>query len=388
MPRTRDYLLNVRFPTGGIRTHLKYLDVLAPRTASDPAPVLVCPDDAEGAALASTLGIPPERFASPRAKSPVDLALAIVRGCRESGARVIHSHGFTAALIAMPAVLLFRARHVVTVHDLVTPGLLEQAGKIRACVLGLVLRRAYAVHAVSEDCAASLDTLPFMRNASNVVTIPNGIDTSQFSNVVATDLRRLCGVGDETFLVGFFGRFMGQKGFRTLIDAIEIANQHPGVPKMLVICSGGGGFVREDRAYLDAKGLSSQFRFLDHVENVAPLIAGVDAVAMPSRWEAYGLLAAEVLTVGTPLVASTCSGLREVTRGTPARTFPPGDAKALCEALIAEAMSPSKESAREFAAIARQRFDFTTNAKRIRELLAAADKGMRLAEIAVPRPTA
>jgi glycosyltransferase involved in cell wall biosynthesis len=54
---------------------------------------------------------------------------------------------------------------------------------------------------------------------------------------------------------------------------------------------------------------------------------------MPSLWEAYGLIAAEALLVGCPVIASDCIGLREVTRDTPALTVRLKDAKSLADAM-------------------------------------------------------
>jgi glycosyltransferase involved in cell wall biosynthesis len=44
-------------------------------------------------------------------------------------------------------------------------------------------------------------------------------------------------------------------------------------------------------------------------EDLAPYYAHADAVAVPSRWEGYGLVAAEALSYGTPVIASRVGGL-------------------------------------------------------------------------------
>ena len=52
--------------------------------------------------------------------------------------------------------------------------------------------------------------------------IPNGIDTQRFARATPIDIRREQRLGAETALIGFFGRFMAPKGFRTLVDAVEL----------------------------------------------------------------------------------------------------------------------------------------------------------------------
>ena len=69
---------------------------------------------------------------------------------------------------------------------------------------------------------------------------------------------------------------------------------------------------------------------------MASALKGVDLVAMPSRWEACGLLAMESLSAGVPIVGSNCEGLGEVLEGSPAKRVPVGDVRALVDALVEE----------------------------------------------------
>jgi len=379
MNTNRDYLLVVRYPTGGIRTHIKYAAQLSPPCPDAPHPVLVCPDDAEGKALRQALGLNLDRFESQHATSAVDLLFATFRAARKWRPAVIHSHGFTSAICASPSTLLRGVRHVITVHDVVTPGLVARTPKFGLLLLGLVLRFSYAVHAVGEDCATSLRALPFMRHARNLITIRNGINVQQFTSVTPADLRTKLSLEQDCVLVGFFGRFMAQKGFRTLVDAMRFVIDAAGTKRIVVIAVGSGAFIREDKDYIKSKGLSDSFFFLDAVENPASLIAGVDMVAMPSRWEAYPLLAAEVLCLGVPLIASNCIGLREAVRDTPAISLDPDNPERLAQAISEEAINSSKVVFANFVETAIQRFDFRPNAALIQRLLIDAQRGASLA---------
>lgn len=365
----RFYLLVVRFPTGGIRTHLKYFTALAPARQAQLQPVLLCPEGHEGEALAQTLGLPPELTLSKGVRSLPDMARAAWHASRRFGVRLIHSHGFSSAAIATPAAVLHRRAHLVTAHDVITGGVLERTSAFERHGLGFAMRTADVVHAVSGDCAETIRLLPFMKSARNIVVIPNGIDPRQFRHVQRRNVRAELNLDANTFLIGFFGRFMAQKGFRTLVDAVRLLQAAPHQPDVMVLAVGRGGFIREDKDYIQSLGLTSRFRFMDAVEDPAPLISAVDCVAMPSRWEAYGLLAAEVMALGVPLLASTCIGLREVTANTPARTFPPQDPGQLAAAINAEIADRSRERATDFAAEALRRFDFTPSAARIAELI-------------------
>ena len=103
--------------------------------------------------------------------------------------------------------------------------------------------------------------------------------------------------------------------------------------------------------------------------NIAGTIKGLDVVAMPSLWEACGLLAMEAMAAGAPLIGTNCVGLREVLRNTPAKMINLGDSKALSKAILEEMNVPSKQIADAFAAEASVRFDVRRQAHEMEVVL-------------------
>src|SRR4029453_8903372 len=87
-------------------------------------------------------------------------------------------------------------------------------------------------------------------------TILNGIDVRAFAAGEPRDLRAELKIGEHQALVGFFGRFMAQKGFRYLVDALEILKRDPTLSRQPVVAAfGAGGFVREEMAEIERRGL-------------------------------------------------------------------------------------------------------------------------------------
>ncbi|TVS19761.1 MAG: glycosyltransferase, partial [Gammaproteobacteria bacterium] len=131
---------------------------------------------------------------------------------------------------------------------------------------------------------------------------------------------------------------------------------------------GWGGFIREDYAYLESLGLNDHFLQLEATNEPGSWMKSVDVVAMPSRWEACGLLGMEALCAGAPIVGTTCIGLREVLAGSPAPMVKPGDVRGFAEALLETAAPCSRAHFVEYQPIAMERFSVGRPAGELRAL--------------------
>jgi glycosyltransferase involved in cell wall biosynthesis len=182
-------------------------------------------------------------------------------------------------------------------------------------------------------------------------------------------LRNELELDNDVFLIGFLGRFMAPKGFFYLVEAIDILLQRNDLPRRpLVLMFGEGGWFRAEMRSIQKKGLEGYFLSMPFTPNVASTIKALDVVTMPSLWEACGLLAMETLICGTPLIGSNCIGLREVLRGTPAKTVPKADADALAQALLQEMKMNRKEIFMSFRKTAAEKFDVTNTSQHILNL--------------------
>jgi glycosyltransferase involved in cell wall biosynthesis len=277
---------------------------------------------------------------------------------------LMHSQGFTAGVQSVLANFGLRVPHAMTVHGVIPPtqypGL---RGAVSRYVIGALLARIDAIVAPSEDARENILHYfrPLRRRRNRIVTIPHGVDVSRFSSPVPAEtecLRNRLGLDRDTLLIGFFGRFMPEKGFLILMEAVDrlLAD---GAPRPLhLVAVGSGDYIREYKAeFARRPRLHGRISFLDHTPNIAPILQQVDLVVMPSLWEACGLLPMEAMCAGIPVLGSDCIGLREVLRGTPSRMVPKGKPAAMAGALRIAMVSPWKDDAREYAPIARARFD-------------------------------
>lgn len=357
--------LVIRWPTGGIRTHVKYIFKYVPPGKYQP--VIIAPDTPETQFLLDNV-----RDFNPIARlvkesSVSGFAAAALSAIFRDRVRLVHSHGFTSGVMACAPAVLGRVPHIVTAHDVVTDGLKQKLGSSGQFVLKTSLRLATSVHAVGNDVAENLSQqitdAAWLKRKVRVII--NGVDVRQFSNVTPRTLRQELQLPDNAFVVGYMGRFMAQKGFRILIDAVQKLERELPQNPFVVVAVGSGGFMIEDQQEIAKRGLSHRFHFLPLVENPAPTLAAMDCLAMPSRWEAFGVLAAEALCLGVPLISSNCIGLREATAGSPARSFDVGDATQLAAAIRSEMHAPSRREAQAYAPEAIRRFDVAQSAQQL-----------------------
>ena len=150
--------------------------------------------------------------------------------------------------------------------------------------------------AVSEDLGLALSDL---NPRARVAVITNGLDAGAFT-------------GYECPRAGIFylGRLeIAQKGLDLLLEAFAAIVGD--IDQALVIAGDGP----DDRALRDlarSLGIGDRVEFIGRVaaDHRFERLASADLVAMPSRYETFGMVAAESLAVGTPVVAFDIPCLR------------------------------------------------------------------------------
>jgi glycosyltransferase involved in cell wall biosynthesis len=306
--------------------------------------------------------------------SPWHFTRAIWRNIRQRDYDLIHSHGLTSGIYALVPSILSKVPHLVTLHDVFNK---EQFEGLKGFVKRFGLSIAFwffdTINCVSQDAMRNLYSYfsVLRRYQEKVVVILNGIETERFLTAPKIDLREELNLPRGSFLIGFLGRFMSQKGFIYLIDALERILKRGDLPKRPAILTfgKGAGFYREDMGLVQRKGLADWVHLLEFRPNIAPTLKGLDLVVMPSLWEACGLVAMEVMVAGVPLIGTNCIGLREVLKDTPAIVVPVKDAEALADAIIKEMMNPSKAKFEAFAPEAAERFDVKDQARELEKVI-------------------
>ena len=153
----------------------------------------------------------------------------------------------------------------------------------------------------------------------------------------------------------YVGRLLDYKGIEDLIQAMAILLLHNGRQVYLnVIGKGPDYYETHLRKLVQSKKLGAWVKFQGWQSSaeVRRWMGQATGLIVPSRREAYGLVALEGMVIGTPLITSRVGGLEEIVSNSCALTFEAGNVKELSKALITALNNPSR--LRSLAARARE----------------------------------
>lgn len=142
------------------------------------------------------------------------------------------------------------------------------------------------------------------------------------------------GVAAKPFTIGFVGRIAAEKGVFDLVRAVATLDDS----SQLIFVGDGPDRVKLE-TLLAELGVSDRATFVGLVQrsDLGGPYGHMDALVLPSRttpkWkEQFGVVLAEAMTLGIPVVGSTSGAIPEVI-GDAGLVFPEGDIESLCGCL-------------------------------------------------------
>ena len=277
---------------------------------------------------------------SPR--SPVGYARRL-RGIlrREGPFDAVHS--FVSTFSALPLAVAAASRVPVRVAHSQTDrrAVLAESGVARRVYSRLASVVLLRVMTVGVACSDEASLFLFGRAPgprSRVRLVPNGIDLTRFCGAPG-GLRGELGVPEEVVLVGHVGRFVPVKNQRLLVDVARVWADRSDAVRLVLV---GDGPDRPDVADAVAlAGLAERVTLTGARDDIPSVMADLDVLVLPSRYEGAPITLVEAQASGVPCVVSAAvSTASDIVPGLLHRMPPDASAADWATSVLAAASAP------------------------------------------------
>lgn len=293
---------------------------------------------------------------------------AVVRGLVRKGFRpdVIHAHVYTAGVPAVMIGKWLRRPVVVTAHySGFATGHIHGIEKVKARIAfehcSMVCPVSQALQRAIENCGIG----------AGFQVVPNVVDTLVFS---PADRKRATRATRQLLFVGLLDS-SHKKGLPYLLQALaqlraERSDWHLGI---VGDGPGRGEYETMARRY----GIADRITFhgIKSKEEVAGLMRQASLLVLPSTYETFGVVAAEALASGMPVLATRCGGPEEFITEEMGVLVPPGDANALHHGLKDMLSHQGQYARQRISNYARCRFGRDVVGKQLHELYVSVGRG-------------
>jgi glycosyltransferase involved in cell wall biosynthesis len=195
-------------------------------------------------------------------------------------------------------------------------------------ILRFTLRRATLSVAVSEHLAEEMCEL---EPRASVAVVPNVIAPNFLEPVPARahGTRETC----ELLFVGSIRD--NRKGLEELLRALRLYLDMPGSQRARLTIIGDGRRRKWFEELAETLGLGDRCRFMGSRsrEEVARAMMEADVFVMPSKYETFGVVYAEAMASGKPVIACLGGPAEKIVPPWAGALVPPGDTQAIAQAI-------------------------------------------------------
>jgi len=157
------------------------------------------------------------------------------------------------------------------------------------------------------------------------------------------ETRRQIGIGQDTFVVGWFGRMTAVKRTGDVVRALRTLVDRDVDARLLLVGDGPERGALERQAH--ELGVMKRCLFLGYQEDVARYYGAIDVLLLPSANEGTPVSVIEALAAQRPAVATHVGGTSDViTDGIDGFLVEPGDVDALAARLAELASDPERRA--------------------------------------------
>jgi glycosyltransferase involved in cell wall biosynthesis len=145
----------------------------------------------------------------------------------------------------------------------------------------------------------------------------NGLCLERFNSLKISwekkiNIKEKLSLGD-TFVFGFIGRLVKDKGIEELLKAFDNINKEYNKTSLIVLGSTKSSTSYEKNLILHYKNHTG-IRWVGFVENVNEYIAIMDVFVMPTYREGFGIALLEAAAMGKPVISTNVTGAKDAVK--------------------------------------------------------------------------
>ncbi len=259
-----------------------------------------------GPVSCETLSQPPRNFLDFKMR-------ALIKKWAAQGVTLLHTHqtsylgSLTPWLWFQPKLALVVSRHIMNNHNK------------RGIFHSIIYRRVDALIVMSEALRKNVLATHRIRER-HVRVVRLGLDFTQFNatRVHRKSRRSEWGAEEDTVVIGLVGRIDPAKGQGTFLrSAARLVHDFP-QKKLLFVLVGEetvgaeSDYLASLRELLRVYDLERKVIFTGFIQDIPEVMAALDILVMPSRQEAFGMVAIEAMAMETPVIISSAGSAREI----------------------------------------------------------------------------
>lgn len=257
-----------------------------------------------------------QQFAGSDFSAPVPVSRKLARELEAFEPDIVHSHhpfllGDTALRIAavrdLPVIFTYHTRYELYSHYVA-----QNSPALKRLVLSLALGYCELCDGVIAPSESMARFLTEHDVDVPVTVIPTGVEAARFDHGDGKRFRAELGIASDAFVVGHVGRLAKEKNLEYLTEAVRLflaahAQAH-------FVVAGKGDMAEPMKSAFATAGLGGRTHLIGAVEGeqLADAYAAMDVFAFSSHSETQGLVLAEAMTAGIPVVALDAPGAREI----------------------------------------------------------------------------
>ena len=231
---------------------------------------------------------------------------------------IVHSHHpFLAGDTALRLAYKFSVPLVFTHHTLYEQNTHYVAGDsemMKNFVVQLATGYANLANQVFAPSQSVRELLQQRGVITSIEVVPTGIDLERFAKADSKKIRAILAVPESAFVIGHLGRLAPEKNLEFMAKAVKYFLDKKRNAHFLVVGKGPSGEALE-KLFVDA-GLKDRLHLTGPLagQELVDAYHAMDVFVFASQSETQGLVLAEAMASGVPVVAVDAPGAREVVR--------------------------------------------------------------------------